>query len=127
MVVWRLLQGLDVDVDTHDFFLRHITQKEALSWAWELLTEVYKLPADQLYVSYFEGDPKQGLEPDEETKQIWLDLGIPENRIVKGNAKDNFWGRSSCLYFTNDTDPEQKWVPLARVDRAGQFITSAFT
>lgn len=66
-------------------------KREALSWAWELLTEVYKLPADRLYVSYFEGDPKQGLLPDEETKQIWLDMGVPEDRIVKGNAKDNFW------------------------------------
>ena len=50
------------------------------------------MPADRLYVSYFEGDPKQGLAPDEETKQIWLDMGVPEERIVKGNAKDNFWG-----------------------------------
>ncbi|KAG8827713.1 Alanine--tRNA ligase, partial [Serendipita sp. 400] len=66
-------------------------KREALSWAWELLTEVYKLPADRLYVSYFEGDIKQGLEPDEETKQIWLEIGVPEERIVKGNAKDNFW------------------------------------
>lgn len=44
-------------------------------------------------MSYFEGDPKQGLEPDEETKQIWLSMGVPEDHIVKGNAKDNFWGR----------------------------------
>jgi len=72
-------------------------QREALSWAWELLTEVYKLPADRLYVSYFEGDPKQGLAPDEETKQIWLAMGVPEERIVKGNAKDNFWGMSFPL------------------------------
>jgi len=69
------------------------TQKEAIAWAWELLTKVYGLNPDQLYVSYFEGDPKQGLEPDLETKQIWKDLGIPEDRIVKGNAKDNFWGK----------------------------------
>ncbi|PVF97475.1 hypothetical protein CPB86DRAFT_807243 [Serendipita vermifera] len=66
-------------------------KREALTWAWELLTEVYKLPVDRLYVSYFEGDPKQGLAPDEETRQIWLDIGVPEERIVKGNAKDNFW------------------------------------
>lgn len=59
--------------------------------AWKLLTEVYGLPADRLYVSYFEGDPAQGLEPDEETHQIWLSLGVPEDHIVTGNAKDNFW------------------------------------
>lgn len=68
------------------------TQKEAIAWAWELLTKVYGLNPEQLYVSYFEGDPKQGLEPDLETKQIWKDLGVPEDRIVTGNAKDNFWG-----------------------------------
>jgi len=71
------------------------TQKEAIAWAWELLTKVYGLNPEQLYVSYFEGDPKQGLEPDLETKQIWKDLGIPEDRIVKGNTKDNFWGEYS--------------------------------
>jgi len=59
--------------------------------AWRLLTEVYGLPPDRLYVSYFEGDPAQGLEPDVEAKQIWLDLGVPEDRIVTGNAADNFW------------------------------------
>ncbi|KAG8966582.1 Alanine--tRNA ligase [Tulasnella sp. 419] len=66
-------------------------KKEAISWAWELLTEVYKLPKDRLYVTYFEGDPKQGLEPDLEAKQFWLDVGVPEDHILTGNAKDNFW------------------------------------
>jgi alanyl-tRNA synthetase len=56
------------------------------------LTKVYGLPADRLYVSYFEGDAAQGLEPDLETKNLWLSLGVPEDRIVTGNAKDNFWG-----------------------------------
>ena len=47
---------------------------------------------DRLYVSYFEGDEKQGLKADLEAKQLWLDLGVPEERILPGNAKDNFWG-----------------------------------
>jgi len=55
---------------------------------------VYNLPPDRLYVSYFEGDPKAGLEPDLEAKQFWLDIGVPEDHIIKGNAKDNFWGMS---------------------------------
>lgn len=59
--------------------------------AWKLLTEVYGLPADRLYVSYFEGDAAQGLEPDIEAKQIWLELGVPEDHIVTGNAADNLW------------------------------------
>jgi len=50
-------------------------QKEICAWAWELLTQVFKLPADCLYVTYFGGDEKSGLEPDNECKQIWIDLG----------------------------------------------------
>ncbi|KAI0671691.1 tRNA synthetases class II (A)-domain-containing protein [Trametes maxima] len=66
-------------------------KKEAITYSWELLTEVYKLPKDQLYVTYFEGDPKNGLEPDLEAKQYWLATGVPEDHIIPGNAKDNFW------------------------------------
>ena len=67
-------------------------KKDGLKMAWELLTDVYGLPKDRLYVTYFEGDSKQGLEPDLESKQIWLELGVLEDHILPGNAKDNFWG-----------------------------------
>ena len=50
-------------------------QKETCTMAWELLTEVYKLPTDRLYVTYFGGDEKSKLAADDECKQIWLDLG----------------------------------------------------
>ncbi|ODN95758.1 alanine-tRNA ligase [Cryptococcus wingfieldii CBS 7118] len=63
----------------------------ALTMAWDLLTRVYGLPKDRLYVTYFEGDAKQGLEPDTEAQQLWRDLGVPESHILPGNAKDNFW------------------------------------
>ncbi|WVR09077.1 alanine-tRNA ligase [Kwoniella sp. DSM 27419] len=63
----------------------------ACTMAWDLLTRVYGLPKDRLYVTYFEGDAKQGLEADTEAQQIWRDLGVPENHILPGNAKDNFW------------------------------------
>ncbi|KIY74247.1 hypothetical protein CYLTODRAFT_427840 [Cylindrobasidium torrendii FP15055 ss-10] len=66
-------------------------KKEAIGYSWELLTEVYKLPKDRLYVTYFEGDAKAGLEPDNEAKQYWLDVGVAEDHILPGNAKDNFW------------------------------------
>ncbi|KAJ8077100.1 Alanine--tRNA ligase [Marasmius tenuissimus] len=66
-------------------------KKEAITYSWELLTDVYKLPKDRLYVTYFEGDPKNNLEPDIEAKQFWLDQGVPEDHILPGNAKDNFW------------------------------------
>ncbi|THH15470.1 hypothetical protein EW146_g5010 [Bondarzewia mesenterica] len=70
-------------------------KKEAVAYSWELLTGVYGLPKDRLYVSYFEGDPKNGLEPDLEVRQHWLDQGVPEDHILPGNAKDNFWEMGS--------------------------------
>ncbi len=65
-------------------------KKEAISWAWELLTDVYKLPKDRLYVTVFEGDEKENLAFDQESFEIWKQF-IPEERILKGNKKDNFW------------------------------------
>lgn len=66
-------------------------KKEAIGYSWELLTEVYKLDTDRLYVTYFEGDEKNGLEADLEAKQFWLDVGVAEDHILPGNAEDNFW------------------------------------
>ncbi|MCG8762845.1 alanine--tRNA ligase [Tenacibaculum finnmarkense] len=65
-------------------------KKEAISWAWELLTEVYKIDKDILYVTIFEGDEKEGLEKDTEAYDIWKQY-IAEDRILLGNKKDNFW------------------------------------
>jgi alanyl-tRNA synthetase len=63
---------------------------EAIAWSWELLTEVYKLDKDRLYVTVFEGDSKEGLPQDEQAYQEWKKL-IAEDRILLGNKKDNFW------------------------------------
>lgn len=76
-------------------------QKEAVHYSWELLTDVFKLPKDRLYVTYFEGDPTAGLEPDLEVRQFWLDQGVAEDHILPGNAKDNFWGKLP-LNFVGD-------------------------
>ncbi len=65
-------------------------KKEAIAWSWELLTEVYKIPKDKLYVSVFQGDEKEGLPKDEESYEIWKQY-VPEDRIILGNKKDNFW------------------------------------
>ncbi|MCD8416498.1 alanine--tRNA ligase [Tenacibaculum finnmarkense genomovar finnmarkense] len=65
-------------------------KKEAISWAWELLTEVYKIDKDILYVTIFEGDEKEGLAKDTEAYDIWKQY-IAEDRILLGNKKDNFW------------------------------------
>ncbi len=65
-------------------------KKEALEWSWELLTEVYKLPKERLYVSVFGGDDKEGLEVDHEALAIWRTM-VPEDHILYGSKKDNFW------------------------------------
>lgn len=65
-------------------------KKEAIAWGWELLTEVYKLDKDRLYVTVFEGDDTDGLPKDDEAHDFWRAF-IPEDRILLGNKKDNFW------------------------------------
>ncbi len=65
-------------------------KKEAINWAWELLTEVYKIPKDILYVTVFEGDKKDGTNLDQDAYDLWKAI-IPEDRILMGNKKDNFW------------------------------------
>ena len=65
-------------------------KKDAINWAWELLTDVYKLDKDRLYVTYFEGDAADGTGPDTETQALWRQY-TTDDRILPGNKKDNFW------------------------------------
>jgi len=65
-------------------------KKEAINWSWELLTEVYKLPKDRLYATVFGGDAKESLPSDEEARNLWRQY-LPDNHILDGNKKDNFW------------------------------------
>src|SRR5690606_36593502 len=65
-------------------------KKEAIAWAWELLTDAYQLPKERLYVTVFEGDPSEELAFDEEAFEHWKKI-LPEDRILRGNKKDNFW------------------------------------
>ncbi len=65
-------------------------KKDAIAWAWELLTDVFKLEKDRLYVTYFEGDKGDGLGPDAETQALWRQY-TSDDRILPGNKKDNFW------------------------------------
>ena len=62
---------------------------EAIAWSWELLTEVYQLPKDRLYVSVFEGDEKEGIPRSVIAFEEWKKI-VPEDRIILGNKKDNF-------------------------------------
>ena len=65
-------------------------KEEAIAWAWELLTQVYGIDPEILYVTVFEGDATEGLEKDLEAYEIWKKY-VPESRIVMGNKHDNFW------------------------------------
>lgn len=65
-------------------------KKEAIDWAWELLTEKFDLPKDRLYATIFEGDASENLDEDSEAKEFWLQF-LPEDRVLNGNKKDNFW------------------------------------
>lgn len=65
-------------------------KKEAIHWSWELLTELFKIDKDQLYVSVFEGSKEDGLDLDHEAYELWKAI-VPEDRIIMGNKKDNFW------------------------------------
>lgn len=66
-------------------------KKEAIQYSWELLTVVYGLKPDRLYVTYFGGDEAAGLEPDLEAKQLWESVGVEASHILPGSVKDNFW------------------------------------
>ncbi|MBQ3070501.1 MAG: alanine--tRNA ligase [Tidjanibacter sp.] len=65
-------------------------KKEAIDWAWELLTEVYGMPKDRLYATVFEGAPEEGVPMDQEAYDYWKQY-LPEDHIILGNKHDNFW------------------------------------
>jgi len=66
-------------------------KEEAIRWAWELLTEVWKLPKDRLWVTVFEGDPEQGVPADDEAARLWIEAGVAPERVLRFGKKDNFW------------------------------------
>ena len=65
-------------------------KKEAIAWAWELLTEVYHLPKERMYATVFEGSESDGVIFDEEAYGYWKQY-LPEDHIIRGNKHDNFW------------------------------------
>jgi len=73
-------------------------KKEAIAYAWELLTSVYGIDKDRLYATYFKGDEVMGLEPDLDAKNFWLHY-LPESHVLGSGAKDNFW-EVSCFTFS---------------------------
>jgi len=92
-------------------------KEDAINWAWEFLTEACGLDKERMYVSVFEGAKEDGLEKDNEAFNFWKKY-LPENRILNGNKKDNFWemgetgpcGPCSEIHFDNRTDEERAAV-----------------
>lgn len=92
-------------------------KKEAISWAWEYLTEVLGIDKDRLYVTVFEGSPSEGLERDDEAAGYWAQY-LPADRIINGNKKDNFWemgeqgpcGPCSEIHVDIRPDEERKLI-----------------
>jgi alanyl-tRNA synthetase len=88
-------------------------KKEAIAWAWELLTGVWKLDPTRLHVTVFEGDRDAGIPRDEEAAGFWKDVGVPESRIHLGNKKDNFWEMGNtgpcgpCTEIHYDSTPDR--------------------
>jgi len=93
-------------------------KKEAITWSWELLTDVYGIDKDRLYATVFEGDAKENIPASTIALGIWKNL-LPEEHIVYGNKKDNFWemgdtgpcGPCSEIHVDCRTDEERKKVP----------------
>ena len=95
-------------------------KSEAIDWAWELLTEVYKIDKTKLYATVFEGSADDGTQLDEEARQAWL-RHMPADHVLLGNKHDNFWemgdtgpcGPCSEIHIDLRTDAEIAAVPGA--------------
>jgi alanyl-tRNA synthetase len=100
-------------------------KKEAIAWSWELLTNVYGIEKDRLYVTYFEGDEKEGLAKDQEAYDFWKQY-VAEDRILPGNKKDNFWemgetgpcGPCSEIHYDGRSNEDRAKVPGATLVNA---------
>ena len=121
------LEEVGIDTYHHTFFemlgnwsFGDYFKEEAIAWAWELLTERYKIDPEILYVTIFEGDDNEGLARDTEAYNFWKKF-VPEERILLGNKKDNFWemgdqgpcGPCSEIHVDIRSEKEKKATPGA--------------
>ena len=121
------LEEVGIDTYHHTFFemlgnwsFGDYFKEEAIGWAWELLTERYKIDPEILYVTIFEGDDSEGLARDTEAYNFWKKF-VPEERILLGNKKDNFWemgdqgpcGPCSEIHVDIRSEEEKKVTPGA--------------
>ena len=104
-------------------------KNEAIDWAWELLTEVYKIDKDRLYATVFEGSAEDGTSLDTEARDRWL-THLPADRVLLGNKHDNFWemgdtgpcGPCSEIHVDLRDDEERKAVPGAELVNKGHHL-----
>ena len=104
-------------------------KKEAIAWAWELLTEVYHLPKERMYATVFEGSEADGVPFDEEAYNYWKQY-LPEDHIIKGDKHDNFWemgetgpcGPCSEIHFDLRDDAEVAAVPGREMVNKGHHL-----
>ncbi len=104
-------------------------KNEAIDWAWELLTEVYKIDKDRLYATVFEGSAEDGTAMDSEARERWL-THLPADRVLLGNKHDNFWemgdtgpcGPCSEIHVDLRDDEERKAVPGAELVNKGHHL-----
>ncbi len=122
------LEEVGVDTYHHTFFemlgnwsFGDYFKAEAIEWAWELLTGLWKVDSSRLHATYFEGDKAHGIEPDEEAKQLWTKF-LPSERIHRGNLKDNFWEMGDtgpcgpCSEIHYDDTPDKSGGALVNKD-----------
>ncbi|OHB57334.1 MAG: alanine--tRNA ligase [Planctomycetes bacterium GWF2_42_9] len=120
----------DVGTDTyhHTFFemlgnwsFGDYFKAEAIEWAWELLTQRWGIDPTRLHATYFQGDESEGLAPDDEARNFWLRF-LPDERIHKGNKKDNFWEMGEtgpcgpCSEIHYDGTPDKSGAPFINKD-----------
>ena len=103
-------------------------KEDAIRWAWEFLTEVCEIPGERLHATYFGGDEADGVDPDDEARQLWLDVtGISEDRVHPFGKKDNFWEMADvgpcgpCTEIHVDLTPDLSGGPLVNADDARVF------
>ena len=104
-------------------------KNEAIDWAWELLTKVYKIDKDRLYATVFEGSAEDGTSLDTEARDRWL-THLPADRVLLGNKHDNFWemgdtgpcGPCSEIHVDLRDDEERKAVPGAELVNKGHHL-----